>query len=246
MLREEVTLSFQVLFLNREMMVERMQEVFKQLEEWDYLQKLWEEKSGYKKILPSTFENQDGKVDIFFYENVEIQSKISGRYDFDTSDFMLCCTQGYHVYHDIRFICKNIKEYEKRLDQFLEMLLDNLTPEKPREAGFFMRRKELVNWRPAGLEEKIGNFTRYIQPPNFFGTVNGAVVVLDYSDFSQANQFSVFYNKMRDDFYAERRVKGELQQISEFDCKTLDELDEIIKTLPEILEKIEQLSADKS
>ena len=51
---------------------------------------------------------------------------------------------------------------------------------------------------------------------------------------------------MRDDFYAERRVNGELQQISEFDCKTLDELDEIIKTLPEILEKIEQLSADKS
>ena len=96
-----------------------MQEIFKQLEEWDYLQKLWEEKNGYKKMIPSAFENQEGKVDIFFYENVEIQSKISGRYDFDTSDFMLCNTQEKKVNHDIRFICKNIKEYEKRLDQFL-------------------------------------------------------------------------------------------------------------------------------
>lgn len=207
-----------------------------EIQNWTYLQTLPEENHGFKKIIFQFEKNKEEVIKIFSFINQDTHCQVEGFYDEKTSDFMLYCRMGFHLFHDIRFISKDLNDYEKRLDRYLFSLMENLNPNQPRIDDFFIRRKELDQWMPSDLNDKIGNMKLYIAPPNFFSTINGAVVLLDYSDFEKNNQVSFFYNRMRDDFYAEKRRCGIIERIPEFDCDSIDRLNEMILKLPDLLE----------
>lgn len=213
-----------------------MTNIIEKIDNWRYLQSLPEEKYGFQKKIFRPEKNKEEIIPIFSFINQNSHCEVQGFYDKKTSDFMLYCQMGFHLFHDIRFISKEEKDYEKKLDQYLFLLLENLDPTQSRINDFFIRRKKLDQWLPNDLKEQVGEMKLYISPPSFFSTINGAVVLLDYSDFEKNNQVSLFYNRMRDDFYAEKRTCGVIERISEFDCNSLAELNEIILKLPDLLE----------
>lgn len=214
-----------------------MTTMIEEIQNWTYLQTLPGESYGFQKQMLKLEKNKEEVIKIFSFVNQDSHCQVEGFYDEKTSDFMLYCQMGFHLFHDIRFISKNLNNYEERLDQYLFSLMGKLDPNQSRVDDFFIRRKELDQWMPKDLNEKIGDMRLYISPPNFFSTINGAVVLLDYSDFEKNNQVSLFYNRMRDDFYAEKRIGGMIERIPEFDCSSLDELNGVILKLPDLLER---------
>lgn len=213
-----------------------MANIIEQIESWEYLRNLPEEKHGFQKKKFQLEKDKEGIISIFSFINQESHCQVKGFYDDKTSDFMLYCQMGFHLFHDIRFISKDLNGYENRLGEYLFLLLEKLDPNQSRIDDFFIRRKELDQWVPTDLEKEVGDMKLYISPPNFFSTINGAVVLLDYSNFERNNQVSFFYNRMRDDFYAEKRKCGVIERIPEFDCNSLEELNGIILKLPNLLE----------
>ena len=210
-----------------------------ELNGWSYLETLPKEESDFTISVAEIFEKFEDKIRLFSYENEKIFCGVEGWYDYKTSDYMLHCKIGFHIFHDIRFISKALSEYEEKLAKHLIPLLKELSPHFHKNDDFFVKRKNLDEWRPKNLPESVGGLKLYIQPPSYFSFINGAVVVLDYSDFEKTNQFVLYYNRMRDDFYAEKRTNGSPERISDFDCTSLDELDSLLLKLPEYLQEID-------
>lgn len=211
--------------------------MIEQLGEWNYLNNLANEYKSFIKTSHPLQKNKDEIVSIFSYENKANKCKIDSFFDYKTLDYMLHCHMGFHLFHDIRFISKELSEYEEKMELYLKPLLEDLDPNVKRTSDFFIKRKGLDQWTPETLPAEIGNLKLYLQPPCYFSTINGAIVLLDYSDFENENQFALFYNRMRDDFYGERRSAGQIHRMPEFDCDSLEELTKILKELPSLVEK---------
>lgn len=215
-----------------------MKDLLERLEQWDYLKQMPDEISGFIKKLPDTFEVEGTCVSIFTYTLPSKHCRIEGYFDQSTDDFMVHCFVGLHVFHDIRFICKKLEEFQGRLESFLESMICGLVPDMLRVPTFFVNKKKLVDWQPMDLANELYGFSLFIKPPYFLQTINGAVVVIDYSDFSEGHQWVLYYNGMRDEFYAEQRLHGVMERIATFDCKGLEELDAL---LPEIENTLKEL-----
>ena len=217
---------------------ENMNVMREKLSQWEYLKQMPDEISGFIKKLPETFEVDGTCVPIFTYVLPSKYCRIEGYFDQSTDDFMVHCFIGLHVFHDIRFICKKMEEFQGRLDSFLVPVLCGLVPDTLRTPTFFVNKKKLVDWQPMELSSELHGVSLFIKPPCFLQTINGAVVVIDYSDFSGGHQWVLYFNGLRDEFYAEQRLNGVLERISTFDCKGLEDLDAL---LPEIENTLREL-----
>lgn len=217
-----------------------MEKIVELIRDWEYPRKMPRDWVDFQKEIPEELGILNDAVIIFTYKNIATHCSVEAIYNVETEDFMVRCRKGFHDFFDIRFIRKEIKEFELVIELFFCELLKELRPDIQVEKGFFVERKGLLKWNPKNLPEKHGTMELYIRPRNYFSTVNGGVVLLDYSSFVTNNQFVLFYNRMRDDFYAECRVIGEILRISEYDCSTLEELDVKLEGLLDSLDKIEK------
>ena len=215
-----------------------MPEIIAKINQWDYLKNLNIKSQDFSVEIFTTFELENEAIRLFSLQNDGTSCFVEGVYDYKTAEFMVRCHLGFHVYYDIRFISKEIKEFEGNLALFLNTLLEELNPRHLKEPDFFIRKKAMDELRADDLKENYGAMKLYIKPPHYFPTINGAMVLLDYSDFQNQNQFALFYNCMRDDFYAEKRTRGELERIPEFDCNSLEELNSLLAELPKFIDEI--------
>ena len=71
--------------------------------------------------------------------------------------------------------------------------------------------------------------------------INGSYLILDYSDLVAQTSLVLYYNVYRDEFFGELRVQGLPELVSDFDAKTLTELEQKLeKRLTPVLEALRQ------
>ena len=74
------------------------------------------------------------------------------------------------------------------------------------------------------LPLEYAGFERIIEPSEAVRIINGSYMVVAYYDASTRSGLSIMYNLLRDDFFAERRVRNFPNLVHDFDSKTVDEL----------------------
>ena len=94
------------------------------------------------------------------------------------------------------------------------------------------------------LPQNLEGFELFVAPDNPAKFTNGSYIVVNYSDFAAASDFTVFYNVYTENFTAESKIRLVPQVSSLFDAVTLKELEAALaENLAAELRRIKTFSA---
>lgn len=198
------------------------------LENWEFIKSLPCEVKGFNLLVDIKKVNDE--INIFSYECKEKRKIIKCFYNCATKDYMIKYAFGLNEYCEMEFITPDLKEFERLLVNGLSGLL-NLFSEFNRDAvRSILVKKGLLDWEYGkSLEKNIFEFELYVKPFEPVNLISGLVVIIDYSDFTLESQFVVYYNMLRDEFYAEKKIAGVIYTLAGFESKNLEELEEKLK-----------------
>ena len=146
---------------------------------------------------------------MFSYENNAMHRAASAYYHEETKEYKLSVQIGLTNFCRIEFIAPNIAAFEKRLDEQLRKLLVELVTFDPKTISSIVCKKKIMEWEYGrSLPAELEGFELFIAPEKPLKITNGSYIILDYSDFSIASNFVIYYNIFRDEFFGEGRVHG--------------------------------------
>ena len=97
------------------------------------------------------------------------------------------------------------------------------------DLGVIIKETGLPEWTYGErLPEKIGRFELFIRPENAIEYINGSIIFLDYTDFATGEQLVFLYNRFRDEFFAETKHALKPDNITDFDAKSLPQLEALL------------------
>ena len=202
---------------------ETIQRVEKDICDWKYWQQL-------SPILEGFSFRKDMRVEediyaLFSYENTSMHRAATAYYHEETKEYKLSVQVGLTNFCRIEFIAPDIEIFEKRLTEHLKKLLVELTTFEPTTVSSIMRKKKIMEWDYGkSLPVELEGFELFISPEKPLKITNGSYIILDYSDFSIASNFVIYYNIFRDEFFGEARVHGIPEINYLFDSHDLAEL----------------------
>ena len=215
-----------------------MEQIIQELSNWQYLSELPNTLYGF--ILEKQMNESDDKFFVFTYHNDERKRSFSVLYDRSTKEYTVRITIGLTEFCDIRYIVGNLNSLEKVLREKLECTLNDLVHFNIGNIDCIVLEKKIIEWPyTKQLPKMVGNFALFISPNEPVKSINGSYIIIDYSDFDGQNNFIIYYNIFRDEFFGEIKAKRTPQMTAEFDEKNLFELEEILEDkLVRILESI--------
>jgi hypothetical protein len=198
------------------------------LKTWLYSQQLPRELAGLS--LAAGFRESDDFIDIFRYENIAARKELRCFYNRATRDYMLRRVFGLNEYNDGKYITPDLAVFTALLQEGLADEARDLSSFARAQSHSLLREKGVLNWAYQNtLPDAGAGFELYIRPDAPACLINGSFIVADYSDFAGGHQFAVYYNELRDEFYAEKKRAGLVETTAFFDARTIKELDKKLK-----------------
>jgi len=198
------------------------------LENWEFVKCLPAKIKGFELVV--AVKRVKDEIDIFSYECREKRRTVRCYYNCATKDYMLKRIFGFNDCCEMEFITPSLEEFEKLLAAGLERFVSMLAEFKRECVSCILLDKGLLEWEYGkGLAPQVLDFELYVKPFEPMSLINGSVVVIDYSDFSCGKQFVVYYNMLRDEFYAEKKVNGVVYTVAGFEAKDLKGLEAVLE-----------------
>ncbi len=204
-----------------------MDDIIEQINNWQYPSSLPDKVEEF--LLIKQIKADESSIEIFSYAAEHLKKKLLFYYNVKTKDYMLKRQFGFNEYNDINFINPSLEKMQQLLESNLEATLKEfLLPLSP-DKSFILKEKGIYHWNykdvlPAAIED----FELYIMPDKPVKLINGAYIVIDYSDFSKQKQFLIYYNELTDSFYAELKNKGIVSTTSAFDSRQIKDLEKLL------------------
>lgn len=190
------------------------------LENWEFVKGLPVDVKGFG--LSVGVKKVNDEIDIFSYECAQKRKKVRGYYNCATKDYMLKRIFGLNDCCEMEYITPDIKEFERLLADGLVGFVVSMAEFTRESVSSILADKGLFDWEYGKeLPESLCDFELYVRPYEPIGLISGLVVVIDYSDFADGSQFVIYYNMLRDEFYAEKKVKGVIYTVAGFEAKDL-------------------------
>lgn len=186
-------------------------------------------------------------VPIITYYHPGQHRRLTVLYNDATEDFAVRIAVGLTEYIDPDFIAPDLTTLEQMLHARLSDTLASLVHFQPQRLGSIFNAKQIITWPVSQqLPREYAGFTLIINPAAPVKVLNGSFIIIDYSDFAAASNFVVYYNILRDEFFAERRLVRRPELLTTFDAKTLPELaqrlqDNLAPTLENLRQRVAQL-----
>lgn len=186
---------------------ETIQQVETDVCDWAYLKRLPPMLEGFS--YRRDMHVEEDIYALFSYENNAMHRAASAYYHEETKEYKLGVQIGLTNFCRIEFIAPNIAAFEKRLDEYLRKLLVELVTFDPKTISSIVCKKKIMEWEYGrSLPTELEGFELFIAPEKPLKITNGSYIILDYSDFSIASNFVIYYNIFRDEFFGEGRVHG--------------------------------------
>lgn len=210
---------------------ETIENVEAAIADWELLTELPAEVAGFhfsvRKVIAG--ESKD-MYDIFAYDNPPAHACVTAYYHEETQEYKLRVRVGFIEFCRIEFITADLDVFTGHLKAHLTDLLDGLTHFNPASLSVLVREKGILAWPYAEkLPETLEGYTLFIRPTAPVKITNGSCIVIDYVDFAHDCSVTIYYNLFRDAFFGEARVHSIPDVTYDFDCKTLQELQEHIE-----------------
>ena len=123
--------------------------------------------------------------------------------------------------------------------------INNLAEPVDTEKDLLIAAQNFSNWEYAqNLPENLEGFELFIAPKNPAKITNGSYIILNYSNFETACDFTIFYNVYTENFCGESKINLVPNVSYLFDAVTLKELEQKLKkNLAAELSNIKKFSA---
>ncbi|MDU2075773.1 MAG: hypothetical protein E7F01_00660 [Veillonella sp.] len=146
------------------------------------------------------------KVPIFHYQN-ELGWRWSALYDKEVEDYTVHIEMPLFSFVDISFV---------RADLLIEPA-NNFT--------FTYRRRGIPEWDFSQvMPEELEGFVRDIDPAHAIRMINGSFIIGEYHKMDECTGLLLYYNELRDEYFAELRYKSYPEIDHHLDAKNLDDL----------------------
>ncbi len=197
-----------------------IKEVAENVKSWDFILNLPQEICGFVKSMPN---NIDGQIlHICQYFNSEIRAKLEIIYTSETFDYIVVRTMGINTYRDVRYVYKERDIFAEKVLEALPRIIKSMEHPDSVDLGEMVAKQSILTWEYGNkLPTSIGDFELYIKPEKAIEHINGSIILIDYTDFTRKDQFVVYYNRLRNQFFAELKIAGVFRDSKVFDSKNL-------------------------
>jgi hypothetical protein len=198
------------------------------LGKWPYLASLPRELAGFS--LSAEVRENDVGIDIFSYENPSLRKKLRCFYNRATRDYMLRYVFGLNEYNDSKYITPDLTVFTELLRGDLAFVVEDMACFGRAQSYSILQNKGILAWAyQEALPAACSGFELYIRPDAPAPLINGSFIVADYSDFAGGHQFAIYYNELRDEFFAEKKRAGNIETTALFDARSVKELDKKLR-----------------
>ena len=164
-----------------------------------------------------------------FYENEAARRRLELIYTKETYDYVPVRQVGLNRYRDFRYITRDKDVFVEWINGKIDQLVEETTPNYIPRSGYFLKDKGILDWHfPDTLPDRIGNFVKFIGPQYPLDFTNGTYIILDYVDFDESNELMFLYNRIRNEFYAENKIRFKPNTIHDFDAKKMADLEVLL------------------
>ena len=202
---------------------ETIEKVEASLEGWQLFKSLPPEIAGFHfSLLRAPHEDM---YDIFSYDNPALHRRVTAYYHEETQEYKLRVRIGFIEFCKIEFITASLDTFSQALEQQLAPLIDGMVTFHPEDISSIVLKKGILEWPYAEkLPKTLEGHELFIHPQEPVKFTNGSYIIIDYVDFEQESDVTIYYNMYRDEFFGEARAHAIPDVTYEFDCHELDEL----------------------
>ena len=197
------------------------------LKDWDFVRNLPAAIGDYTLVPGSGIDGQILNIAAYVHEASHCRLDLT--YTKETFDYVPVKIAGLHQYRDIRYFFRSRERFAEHVKDKLPALVHDIDIRTRHDLGVIIKETGLPEWTYGEkLPEKIGRFELFIRPENAIEYINGSIIFLDYTDFATGDQLVFLYNRFRDEFFAETKHALKPDNITDFDAKSLPQLEALL------------------
>ncbi len=189
----------------------------------DFFDKLPAEIRGC--TLTKIFEVNGDKFIYFTCANENTHRALTAYFHEETSEYKIRVKIGLTEFCLTNFFTRNFQRFIENLDAKLDATIQKLNAPVNTKTDLFIGSQNLGDWDYAkNLPKNLDGFELFIAPDNPVKITNGSYIILNYSDFANQSDFTIFYNIYTGGYSGESRIKLVPYVSYTFDAKNLVEL----------------------
>lgn len=175
--------------------------------------------------LKKIFAEDTDKFIYFSYENEKMHRELTAYFHEETLEYKIRVKVGLNEFCLTKFFTENFSDYCKMLSSELDETVKNLIENREKLNPLF-EEKKIAQWAYGEkLPANIADFELFINPKNSVQVTNGSYIIINYSDFSTASDFTLCYNIYTDKFSGEFTINHIPHVSYLFDCDNLKDLE---------------------
>ena len=174
--------------------------------------------------LEKIFAEDDDKFIYFAFEDKKIHRAVIAYFHEETQEFKVRVKIGLTEFCLTEFFTEDFNHFGELIFSELETVIKNLSAES--DLNPLVVEKKFDAWEYGkNLPEQLEGFELFISPKNPVPFTNGSHILINYSDFAEKSDLTIYYNVYADNFTSEARIKSVPHVIYSFDSADLKELE---------------------
>ena len=225
------------------MKIDTKNKILAEIESTKIFDELPAEICGYK--LKKIFAEDGDKFFYFSYDNAENHRAFIAYFHEETQEYKVRVKIGLTEFCLSKYFTKTLESFAEILNAEMSNEIKNLAEPVDTEKDLLIAAQNFSNWEYAqNLPENLEGFELFIAPKNPAKITNGSYIILNYSNFETACDFTIFYNVYTENFCGESKINLVPNVSYLFDAVTLKELEQKLKkNLAAELSNIKKFSA---
>lgn len=162
----------------------------------------------------------------FIYEN-DAGWRWESLYNEEVGDYTVQIVLPLLSFTDIEMISQGFDGYWQRMHERFPKALESKLVEP--HLSYEYKTKEIPTWHyEAYLPPQVGEYERILTPDRGIEMINGSYIMAMYHKKGAVTGLILFYNTLRDEFFAELRKDGYPIITHDLDAKTIKELEKVL------------------
>lgn len=172
------------------------------------------------------FAESAGKFNYFSCVDAASRRSLTAYFHEETLEYKVRVQIGLTEFCLTNFFTGNFNRFTDNLHEKLDAALENLAAPVDPDKDLLLKDIKLADWKYAKtLPEIVDSFKLFLTPDKPVKITNGAYIILNYSDFDNASDFTIYYNAYTEKFSGESRIKLVPHVSYIFDAESLKELE---------------------
>lgn len=169
------------------------------------------------------------RVPIFHYQN-DLGWRWCALYDKEVEDYTVHIEMPLFSFVDISFVRADLESFWNGLKERCVKGLTNMLIEPSNNFTFTYRRRGISTWDFSEVMPKqLEGFVRDIDPAHGIRMINGSFIIGEYRKMDECTGLLLYYNELRDEYFAELRYKSYPEIDHHLDAKNLDGLADVLR-----------------